>query len=198
MQLLLATTNMGKIRELKNLLGSEYEIFSLKDFPDIPPAIENGTTFAENALIKARLAASSAHIWTLADDSGLTVEYLDGAPGIYSARFAGEKATDSENNAKLLTLLADIPYARRSAQFVCAIALVAPNGEEYTFFGKCPGHILTAPIGNDGFGYDPLFYSDELEMTFAQASMAQKNTVSHRSRALAQLRAFLQKSSLNG
>lgn len=192
MQLLLATTNAGKIRELKELLGTNYQILSLKDFPAIPPAVENGTTFAENALIKARLAAAHSHIWTLADDSGLAVDYLNGAPGIYSARFAGENATDAENNAKLLALLADVPYEKRTARFICAIALVSPDGEEYTFRGSSDGHLLTAALGTDGFGYDPLFYSDELGVTFAQASSVQKNTVSHRSRALAKACAFLQ------
>ena len=128
----------------------------------------------------------------MADDSGLAVDYLNGAPGIYSARFAGENATDAENNAKLLSLLVDIPYEKRTAQFICAIALVSPNGEEYTFMGASCGHLLAAPLGTDGFGYDPLFYSDELGETFAQASSAQKNTVSHRSRALSKACAFLQ------
>lgn len=192
MQLLLATTNVGKIRELKELLGADYQILGLGDFPHIPQAVENGTTFAENALIKARLAASHAKLWTLADDSGLAVDYLNGAPGIFSARFAGENATDEANNAKLLSLLQDVPYEKRTAQFICAIALVSPTGEEHVFSGSCGGHILSAPAGHDGFGYDPLFYADELGESFGQASGERKNTVSHRSCALAKARDFLE------
>ena len=191
MQILLATTNNGKVRELKEMLGEGFEIFCLKDFPQITPAAEDGTTFAENALKKATHAAQFAQMWTLADDSGLAVDILDGAPGIYSARFAGEDSNDNANNAKLLHLLQDVPQEKRTARFISAVAVVSPSGETKIFEGTCEGRILFKAEGSEGFGYDPLFYSDDLQKSFGTASFAEKNAVSHRSRAMEQACAYL-------
>ena len=191
MQIFLATTNEGKVRELKDLLGTGFEIFCLKDFPEITPAVEDGSSFKENAVKKASHAASLTKMWTLADDSGLVVDALSGAPGIYSARFAGENADDKANNAKLLNLLTDIPEAERTARFVSAVALVSPTGETTVFEGSCEGTILFAADGTEGFGYDPLFYSADLHKSFGQASADEKNAVSHRSRAMSKACAYL-------
>ena len=123
----------------------------------------------------------------IADDSGLVVDYLDGAPGVYSARFAGEECNDDKNNDKLLGLMEGVPYEERTAHFVSVVTLVYPDGEIISASGECPGHILTERRGNGGFGYDPLFLADELGKTFAEIDMEEKNTVSHRARALAKL-----------
>lgn len=183
MRLVLATNNKGKVRELKELLN-DIEVLSLADFPQIPEIIEDGTTFAENAVKKAREIARITESIALADDSGLEVDYLDGQPGIYSARFAGEEKDDSKNNAKLLELLKGVPESKRTARFRCVIAIATPLGETYTAEGTCEGSILSAPEGNDGFGYDPLFYVPEYDKTFAQLDMNIKNKISHRGIAL--------------
>lgn len=182
-----ATGNKGKIRELTDLLAdSGLRVASLKDWPHAPEPEETGSTFAANALIKARSAAAHTGLPALADDSGLMVDALDGAPGVRSARFAGEHAADADNNALLLQRLAGVQC--RTAAFACALALVLPTGEEHVFEGRTTGVILDAPRGAGGFGYDPLFLSDDLGQTFAEAALADKNRISHRGRAL---RAFL-------
>lgn len=193
MQIFLATTNNGKVRELKDLLGDGFEVFCLKDFPQITPAVEDGSSFAENAIKKAAHAVQFTKMCTLADDSGLVVDALGGAPGIYSARFAGENADDAANNAKLLNLLQNVPTEKRTARFVSAVALVAPTGETQVFEGSCEGKILFAADGEGGFGYDPLFFSNDLGKSFGQAAANEKNAVSHRSRAMKQACAYLQK-----
>ena len=193
MQIFLATTNNGKVSELKDMLGDGFEIFCLKDFPGITPAVEDGTTFAENAIKKATHAAQFTKMWTLADDSGLAVDALDGAPGIYSARFAGEDSNDNANNTKLLNLLQNVPQEKRTARFISAVAVVSPQGETKVFEGACEGRILFDAEGNGGFGYDPLFYSNDLQKSFGTASFAEKNAVSHRSRAMKQACAYLKK-----
>jgi len=129
---------------------------------------------------------------TLADDSGIVVDALDGAPGVYSARFAGENADDAQNNAKLLTLLKSIPYEKRTARFVCSVALVFPSGESHIFEGVCEGYILPTAEGNKGFGYDPLFFSADLQKSFGVADNFEKNLISHRSRAIRKACDFLQ------
>lgn len=191
-ELLVATGNRGKLRELEHLLAGVVErLLSLGDFPDLPPVSEDGTTFAENALKKARHAARQTGRVALADDSGLVVAALDGRPGVHSARFAGPDADDARNNAKLLQELAEIPAERRQAAFHCVIALCQPDGVCRTFTGELPGLILTAPRGEEGFGYDPLFLVPEYGKTLAELPLAVKNRISHRGRALAQLKAFL-------
>ncbi len=194
MTIVLASHNRKKITELKALLASSFtdlEILSLDDVGIFGEIEENGTTFEENALIKARVAASSGYIG-IGDDSGLTVDALDGEPGIYSARyaarcnFAGDH-NDEANNTVLLQRLQDKPAEKRGAAFVCSIACVFPNGEELTVRGEARGRILEEYHGTGGFGYDPLFYYEPLDKTFAELSADEKNAVSHRGRAIRSL-----------
>lgn len=167
------------------------EVLSLVDFPGHPALIEDGQSFAENALKKARTMCEYTGLLTIADDSGLEVDYLDGAPGIYSARFAGEPKSDRRNNKKLLQLLAGVPWEKRTARFVCALAIVDPGGEEHVVLGTCEGYILEEPRGTGGFGYDPLFYYPPFKKSFAELDTEQKNQVSHRARAFAKGSAVL-------
>ena len=185
-----ATGNENKLREIGEIT-SEFGIrlLSKKEAGagDVEPE-ETGTTFEENSLIKAKAVMDAAGIDAIADDSGLVVDALDGAPGVYSARFAGEHASDSENNAKLLKLLENVPDDRRTARFVCVITLCRTDGTVITARGECSGRILRSQRGEGGFGYDPLFVPDGYEETFAELSGEQKNRISHRARALAALK----------
>lgn len=190
MRLILATSNKGKLKEVKEILP-EYDIVTMGEMGINEDIEENGTTFEENAYIKAKFIADRLNAVTIADDSGLEVDYLDGAPGIYSARFAGEGATDNDRNEKLLSLLKDVPFEKRTARYVCAIAIVFPDGEKHIFKQTCEGYILDEEVGNGGFGYDPLFYFPEFETTLANVPLDVKNTVSHRSKALEELKKFL-------
>ena len=186
MKIVLASRNRKKIKELRTLLskeGFDIDILSLGDIGYYGDIEENGSSFEENAVIKASVPASLGYIG-IADDSGLCVDALDGAPGIYSARFAGEPCNDSENNRKLLAMLGDLPAEKRGACFVCTIAAVAPNGSRITVRGECRGRILTELHGKAGFGYDPLFFYDSLGKTFAELSQEEKNRVSHRAVAI--------------
>lgn len=181
-EIVLATANKGKIREFSGLLEGVFgKIISLNDLETPPDVVEDGETFKENALKKARAIAAYSGLPALADDSGLVVDSLGGKPGIYSARYAGEGATDRDNIAKLLTELSGIED--RNARFVCVLALVSPDGEEITAEGTCEGVILTEPRGEGGFGYDPVFYLPELGKTMAELPPEQKNRLSHRARA---------------
>ena len=183
-ELILASGNKGKIAEFQHLLdGMGIQVHSMKEYPQIGDIVEDGTTFAENALKKARAVCNATGKPALADDSGLMVDALDGAPGIYSARFAGEGHDDAANNAKVLELMKDVPDENRGAQFFCAIAMVLPDGREYTVEGFCRGTLLRVLQGEGGFGYDPLFYVAELDKTFAQLTMEEKNAISHRGMA---------------
>ncbi len=184
-RLVLATRNAGKVRELAALLGPlGVEVVSLADYPEIGEIPEEGDTFQENAIFKAREVARLTGETALADDSGLEVDALNGAPGVYSARFAGEPKSDTANNAKLLRLLTGLPPEKRTARFRCVMALAVPDGRVYTAEGTSEGIILDAPRGDNGFGYDPLFYVEEFGKTFAELDLATKNTISHRGRAL--------------
>ena len=192
MKICIASGNRGKIAELNKLLSEyitdvEIELVSLKDVGFEGEIEENGTTFEENALIKARAAAEFSGLCSIADDSGLIVNALDGEPGVYSARYAGEPCDDQKNNEKLLKNLEGI--ADRSAAFVCVIAFVVPEGQPLSGdpiigLGYCPGEILFNPRGNGGFGYDPLFWVDSLGKTFAEMSADEKNALSHRGAAI--------------
>ena len=185
-RLLIATNNAGKVREIKAILGGFYdELVSLKDIGLDLNVVEDGDTFEQNAVKKAREAALAAGCDALADDSGLCVEALGGAPGVYSARYAGEDATDADNNQKLLAELEGV--TDRRAKFVSVVALVSGD-EVTTAYGEVGGEIAHAPLGSGGFGYDPLFYVPELGQTFAEIPAELKNTLSHRARALAALR----------
>ena len=196
MKLVVATGNAGKLKEITALLadhnddhtgGHKIEIVGLNDFPDHPEIIEDGETFEANALKKARIIAKYTNSLTLADDSGLSVDTLNGEPGVYSARYAGPEATDSDNNEKLLTVLSETPQEQRTAAFHCAMALVSPTGEETTFHGSVQGEIIEKQQGDGGFGYDPLFYLAEYNKTFAELPMEIKNQISHRGNALKQV-----------
>jgi XTP/dITP diphosphohydrolase len=190
--LVLATRNKGKIKEIENSLPIPSLAFqSLNDFPDLPEVIEDGSSFLENALRKARTVSLSLNLPVLADDSGLEVDVLKGAPGIYSARFSGLKATDQKNNEKLLTLLQGIPEEKRTARFVCVLVFYEPSGPWVQTEGLCEGLIAAAPSGDQGFGYDPVFYLPEFQKTMAQLPLETKNRISHRARALGKMRPHL-------
>lgn len=191
-RLVVATRNKGKLREIAAILsGLPFMLLSLDDFPDFPEVEEDGATFEENALKKASMAAMVTGLPALADDSGLVVDALGGKPGVYSARYSGESASDEANNTKLLSELATVPYAERTAAFRCTIALCIPDGERYTFSGELRGVILDSPRGTGGFGYDPLFFVSENGATMAELSLEVKNAVSHRGKALALLKGHL-------
>ena len=184
----LATRNKGKIAELRALLaGLGPQVVGLAEFPDIGEIPETGTTFLENARIKARTVCQATGLVSLADDSGLCVDALDGAPGVYSARYSGEDATDAANNAKLLAALADVPEAKRTCRFVSVVVAVAPDGRELTAEGVWEGRVTTSPAGQGGFGYDPLFFDPTAGLTAAELSPEAKNARSHRGKALANL-----------
>jgi XTP/dITP diphosphohydrolase len=191
MTIVLATRNKGKISELRRLLHGRH-VESCDVYPGCPVPDETGHTFQENALIKARIIASFTQKITLADDSGLEVDALDGAPGIYSARFAGLNASDEDNRRKLLHLLTAIPDAERTARFRCVIAISTPDGKEWISEGACEGHIGRQEMGKDGFGYDPLFIPDGYTQTFAELGEEIKNQISHRARALQKINDILQ------
>ncbi|HEV2798859.1 MAG TPA: XTP/dITP diphosphatase [Pyrinomonadaceae bacterium] len=192
-ELLIATNNAGKLRELRELLGNlPLRLRQLSEFPHIEEVEETGQTFAENALLKARLYGRQTNLWTLADDSGLEVDALGGAPGVLSARYAGRNATDEERNARLLSELARTGDGRRTARFICVIALFDPATRATEIFnGTCEGHIAEQPRGQHGFGYDPLFIPAGYTQTFGELSEAVKQRISHRARALAAVRVYL-------
>jgi len=182
----LATRNRGKTREIRELLkGFPIDIKNLDDFGPIPEVIEDGKTFDDNAYKKASFTAKILGYPTMADDSGLCVEALDGAPGVYSARYAGDNASDEDNVKKMLGELKN--RENRSAAFKCVISIAVPTGAALTYEGDCKGIITEKPIGNNGFGYDPLFFYPELNKTFAQLTTEEKGQVSHRGRALKQV-----------
>ena len=187
----LATRNEGKITEFRKLVADFHvEIKGLNDFGPIPPVEEDGNTFEENAVKKARFTARVLGLPAISDDSGLVVQGLDGRPGVYSARYAGENSTDKENNLKLLQEMKGIK--KRGASFKCIIALAVPWGPSLVYEGSCDGLITEESVGEGGFGYDPLFFYPPLEKTFAQMSTDEKNEVSHRGRAMAELKAEFQ------
>jgi len=190
MILVVATGNPGKLVELRELLtGLDLELRSLADL-GLPSPEETGTTFAENAELKARAAATAAKTWALGDDSGLCVDALAGGPGLHSARYA---ATDEARRSRLLGALAGVPPERRGAHFFCAAALCAPDGRIFRAEGRVYGSIATAPRGTNGFGYDPIFLPDETPgRTLAELPSREKNRLSHRGRALEGLRPPLQ------
>ncbi len=185
--LVLATRNEGKIAEFRRLFaGFGVEIRSLRNFGPIPPVEEDGKTFEENAVKKARFTARVLGIPAISDDSGLVVDALDGLPGVHSARYAGENATDEENNRKLLDAMEGI--SERQARFMCVIALSVPAGPTLIYEGSCEGRIAEKLKGNSGFGYDPIFFYPPLNKTFAELTPDEKNRVSHRGQALEELR----------
>ena len=192
MELVIATRNQGKLREIRRLLeATEVRVLGLDVFPDLPEVEEDGETFADNARKKAVTVARLTGRLTLADDSGLEVMHLGGAPGVRSARYAGETADDAANNRKLLAALAGVPRAGRRGAFVCAMALCGPDGDGRLFSGRLEGIIGEEPRGDGGFGYDPLFLVPEYGKTLAELPMEIKNRISHRGQALRQALAYL-------
>jgi XTP/dITP diphosphohydrolase len=192
-KLLLATNNKGKLREYRRLLrGIPFEIVTPLDCGITADIAETGATFEENAIQKATTMASLSNMLTLADDSGLEVEALGGAPGPLSHRFAGKNADDSGRIEFLLSKLKASPNKNRSAQFRCVIAIAEPNGRVEICSGSCKGTIITKPRGANGFGYDPIFLIPELGKTMAELTMSQKNKISHRARAAEKAKKLLQ------
>ena len=192
-ELVIATRNMGKLEEFKVLMKElPIEIKCLADFDEVEEPAETGRTFAANARMKAQYYAKKLGEPCIADDSGLEVQALDGAPGVRSARYAGEKATDAENNEKLLNIMKF--QVKRTCRFRCALAVALPNGKVLNEVdGICEGMLLHAPLGEGGFGYDPLFWSTELHKGMAEASMQEKNKISHRGKAIRKLVALWEK-----
>lgn len=204
MKILVATTNPGKLKELSELLanvGTEIEWLSLKDVPDMPEVVEDGDTFAENARKKAVEYAKATGLWTIADDSGLVIDALHGEPGIYSARYAVDECSSSSdrhdidrcNYEKVLRQMQDVPEEERSARFVCSVSLASPDDILIETSGKIEGIINHGPVGNNGFGYDPIFYIPDMDKTAAQLENTQKNQISHRANAIANFRPLFEK-----
>ena len=185
--LVIATRNPGKTAEIRQMLaGYPVTVKNLDDFGPIPEIPEDGETFDENAYKKASFASRVLGLPAMADDSGLCVNALNGQPGVHSARFAGSNATDADKCAKLLEMLTNA--GDRTAAFVCVISIAVPTGAALTYEGRCEGVIAQAPAGENGFGYDPVFYYPPLDRTFAQLTAEEKNRVSHRGRAIAEVR----------
>jgi XTP/dITP diphosphohydrolase len=188
-RILLATRNSGKIAELRAMLSDlDLEVLSLDEVPEAPEVAEDGATFRDNALKKAKAVADATGLMTLADDSGLEVDALNGSPGVYSARYAGDHADDMANNTKLLSELEGVPADRRSARFRCVIVVYHPSGRWIDLDGKCEGRIAGRPTGEQGFGYDPVFFLPGLGKTMAQLTPEEKNSLSHRGAAFKKLR----------
>jgi XTP/dITP diphosphohydrolase len=193
MNIVLATRNKKKVEEIKKIFGSmgmEPRFYTLDDFPKCKEAEEDGITFEENAVKKAIQIFKCTKMTAIADDSGLEVDALKGAPGVYSARYAGEPSDDFANSRKLLDELKDIPDEGQGARFVCCIALAGPDGVK-TFIGYVKGRIGREPRGMNGFGYDPVFFPDGHDRTFAEMDDTEKNEISHRAMALKELQKYL-------
>ena len=189
---MVATANRHKVEEIRAILADlPIVVRSLAEFPGAPEVVEDGATYRENALKKARSAATFTGKPALADDTGLEVDALAGQPGLYSARFAGEGCTFQDNIRKLLHVLEGVPAERRGARFRCVIALVTPGGREQVVEGELRGRITEEQIGGGGFGYDPIFYVPEVGRTLAELTAEEKNRISHRGRAVAQARAVI-------
>ena len=186
-RIVLATHNQGKLAELRRILAAsrvDVDVADLDDHPDMPQVAETGSTFAENALLKARAVAAHTGLPAVADDSGLCVDALNGMPGVLSARWSGRHGDDEANLRLLLAQLADVPADRRAAHFACAAALVLPSGAEEVTEGTVHGWLTDAPRGTNGFGYDPIFVPDSLDVTTAQMPAEEKDAISHRGKAL--------------
>ena len=199
MRLIVASNNAGKLREIEQILGGSFdEILSMRQMGIEIEVDENGDTFEQNALKKAQaIQALLSEEAVISDDSGLAVDALGGAPGVYSARFSGEKANDEDNNKKLLESLKDVPDGKRTARFVSCVCLVRPGRAPLLTLGECSGEIAFSPKGGEGFGYDPLFLSDDYRgRTFGEISADEKNAISHRARAITALCRLLEREEL--
>ncbi len=192
-ELIVASRNKGKVAEIKELLaGLPFKVTSLLEYPNLPEVVEDGKTYRANALKKAQEIALATGKMTMSDDSGLEVKALGNAPGIYSARFAGEGASEEKRNQKLFAMLKGVPMPQRQARYRCVIALVSPKGKELGMVqGTCSGYITTKEIGTNGFGFDPLFLLKRYNKTFGQLPPQVKAKISHRARALKKFRRLL-------
>lgn len=188
--ILVATQNEKKRAEIKEILKDVPGILlrGPEDFPFLPEIEEDGTTFQENAIKKATILATACNTWAMADDSGLEIDALNGRPGVYSCRYAGPDATDEKNIEKVLSELRGVPKERRTARFVCSVALAGPHGLFFVVEGRCEGFITEEPKGKYGFGYDPIFYVPDYHQTFAELNPSIKNRISHRANALKQFK----------
>ena len=195
MEIVIASQNLHKIREIRAILKPEYpfDYLSLLDFPEYQPPEESGETFEDNAFIKATHAANTLKRWVIADDSGLVVPALEDQPGVRSARYAGDTASDKENRVKLINALDPIPENERTGYYFCALAFASPDGIQMQVKGSCEGSLLLKPRGSQGFGYDPLFLKYDYNKTFAEIDEETKNRISHRRKALDKLTPALEK-----
>ncbi len=193
MELVVATKNKGKLVEIMDLLkGLPIQVSSLLDYPEIGDIEEDGETFLDNARKKARFAVVKTGKWVLADDSGLVVEALGGEPGVKSARYAGKQGDHVANNKKLIEAMKDVPDGKRQAHFTCTMVLAAPDGREWDIEERCEGEIGRGLKGNEGFGFDPLFYIAQKKRTMAELPLKEKNEISHRGKALRHMRRILE------
>ena len=193
-ELIVATKNKGKLKEIKELLKEfDLEVTSLAEYPDVPEIIEDGKDFYENALIKAKVVAEHTGKLVLGEDSGIEVEYLNNAPGLFSSRFAGENATDDDNNVKLMMELDGVPKEKRRARYRCFAALL--DGEKIVGVvdGRCEGCVTTEPRGKNGFGYDPYFFIEKYGKTFGELDPVMKSKISHRAEALVKVKELIKK-----
>lgn len=189
MKLVLATRNTGKVKEIKDkLIDFSIEIETLQNYPQVPEIAEEGKTFQENATLKAKTVFEWTHLPSLADDSGLEIDFLGGKPGIYSSRWGN---SDPERIAKVIRLLQDARIDQRKARFVCSMCLAVSGEEIFSTKGTCPGQIILTPRGNSGFGYDPIFIPDGYNLTFAELGSEIKNRISHRAVALGKMISFI-------
>ncbi|MCD4840328.1 XTP/dITP diphosphatase [Neobacillus sedimentimangrovi] len=187
-EVIIATKNPGKAKEFEKIFASRgVAVRTLLDFPELPEVEETGTTFEENAVLKAETISKALNKMVIGDDSGLIVDALGGKPGIYSARYAGEPKNDQKNIEKVLSELKGVEEESRTARFYCALAVAIPGQETYTVSGTCEGRILEEPRGSNGFGYDPIFYVPEKGVSMAELSSNEKNQISHRANALKKL-----------
>jgi len=187
-EIIIATKNAGKVKDFETLFSPKgFKVKSLLDFPEIEDVEETGVTFAENATLKAEAISSALNKPVIADDSGLAIDSLNGEPGVYSARYAGENKDDNANIEKVLQKLNDVPFEKRTARFHCALAIAVPGKRTEIVEGTCEGHILEEKRGENGFGYDPIFFVEKWRCSMAELTKEQKNQISHRANALKKL-----------
>ncbi|MFE4037644.1 MULTISPECIES: XTP/dITP diphosphatase [Priestia] len=187
-EIIIATKNAGKVKDFETLFSPKgFKVKSLLDFPEIEDVEETGVTFAENATLKAEAISSALNKPVIADDSGLAIDALNGEPGVYSARYAGENKDDNANIEKVLQKLNDVPFEKRTARFHCALAIAVPGKRTEIVEGTCEGHILEGKRGENGFGYDPIFFVEKWRCSMAELTKEQKNQISHRANALKRL-----------
>jgi XTP/dITP diphosphohydrolase len=187
-EVIIATKNPGKAREFEDIFARRgFKVRTLLDFPEIPDVEETGTTFEENATLKAETISRTLNRMVIGDDSGLMIDALEGRPGVFSARYAGEPKNDQANTDKVLNELQGVPEKMRTARFYCALAVAVPNKETFVVSGTCEGRILEEQRGSNGFGYDPIFYVPEKGLAMAELSSEEKNRISHRGNALKKL-----------